>query len=210
MHSWTFRPSEKRSFKDRLRAYMLPAARHRSRQAFGLHDRSSVLWRKGDKTRGLQRGTRLWTSANRYRPTRSRMQTSRLECVADQDSGRCGGHGRGVRMRGALEKVSVRPWFSGLPPIKKGAPNQGSSSNPDQGAYRTALGRRPRSGARFKLLLLYIQGRSGPGWSFLRKQFLDARASIQIVSGALSRPCIVSKISSSEKKRLFHIGMGVR
>jgi hypothetical protein len=54
---------------------------------------------------------------------------------------------------------------------RKRASNQGRSSNPRQGAKKTAPGRRPLAGARHKHCFSCVS-LNGPSWRFWRKQFL--------------------------------------
>jgi hypothetical protein len=66
-------------------------------------------------------------------------------------------------------------WFGRLPTIasdqrnKKGAPNQGSSRNPDQGAQKNSTWPTLPCGSAVQALLL-LQEPEGSGWSFSWKQ----------------------------------------
>jgi hypothetical protein len=73
-----------------------------------------------------------------------------------------------------------------LPKKKKGAPNQGRSRDPDQGAQKNSTWPTLPFGSAVQALLL-LHEPEGSSWSFLWKQKLDARAPFQIVSADAKR-----------------------
>jgi len=87
---------------------------------------------------------------------------------------------------------------------KKGAPNHGRSSNPRQGACRTAPGRRPIHGALVQAPLLHVQEPFGPGCRFWRKQKLDTRASFNCFVGDRHRAADIMRVPRCRCCLTFH------
>ncbi len=90
-------------------------------------------------------------------------------------------------MSDILEPLEDDWCFDSAPLKTRGASNQSRSTDPDQGAERTAPGRRSLSGARSKYCL-FLHEPCGSSWSFLLKQSLTHARQFQIVIEADNRP----------------------